>query len=401
MAVMATRAERSERFDRCRLVPELQPAVVYGYPDVESLSAAMLFDRGVYGRQANSTVRELEAQIAELETGPLMPTPVAHCTSSGHAALVVLAATLIGHKRRKVAVVRPCYGDNELLFSGPLAALGVEMVPVELGTSASDRTDGERVAQVLAGGDVAMVVVEVLSNPLIRLSDIPAIAAACNAQGTACVVDGTFTTPYLFRAFEHGADAVFHSLTKQLNGHSDVQGGITLMRRDHPAAEVLAERARLLGGGLGPWEAWLCLRGLRTGALRVERASHNATQLADWFATRPEVTRVLYPGRESAAAERLAQSLLPDGRGAMLSIEIHGGAPAVSHLIRSLRNIRLVPSLGDVCTTVTPPALSSHSGMTSDERQSQGICDNLLRISAGIEKIDVLIDDFSQAFEAP
>src|SRR5439155_9364335 len=213
--------------------------------------------------------------------------PVARATASGQAALALGLSLLAAPGRRRVVVVRPCYGGTDALVGGPLGNLGLQLATVDL-PPAGESDHGALVAASLRD-DVAAVVVEVISNPMMTVVDVPAVAAACRAAGAACIVDSTFATPFLFQAFAHGADMVFHSLTKHLSGHSDVLGGMLLVSEDSPAAGFLDGFSRLFGAVLSPFDAWLALRGLRTASLRLERCSANAAALCEFFAARSEV----------------------------------------------------------------------------------------------------------------
>ena len=217
---------------------------------------------------------------------------------------------------------------------------------------------------------------------------------------TAVIVDSTFTPPPLFQPFAHGADLVIHSLTKHLAGHSDVMGGVLLVDTAHEASDWLDVNARLLGCILSPFDSWLALRGLRTAGLRLERCSENAAALATFFASRPEVAAVHYPGRSGERDAALASRLLPRGCGPMLSIDLRGGGTAADAFIRGLDGIRLAPSLGDVATTVSYPASTSHRAMSPQQRNALGISDGLVRISTGIEHIEDLRAEFEAALVA-
>ncbi|MFI5062233.1 MAG: trans-sulfuration enzyme family protein, partial [Actinomycetales bacterium] len=300
--------------------------------------------------------------------------------------------------RPRIVVVRPCYGGTDSLLAGPLGNLGVRISTVDLPADGSGN-HGAMVAAAL-GADVGAVVTEVITNPLIGLIDVPAIAAAAHTAGAACVVDSTFTPPFLFQPFAHGVDLVFHSLTKHLAGHSDVIGGVLLVDSGHEASDWLDSNARLLGCNLSPFDAWLALRGLRTAGLRMERCSENAAALADFFADRAELQAVHYPGTRGPEDRALAGRLLPYGRGAMLSIDLRGGGTAADAFIRGLDGIRLAPSLGDVATTVSYPASTSHRALSPQQRAALGIGDGLVRISVGIEHIDDLKAEFDAALVA-
>jgi cystathionine gamma-synthase len=389
------------------LVPPIGTASVYAYPDLGSVDAAMAADRRVYRRYGSEAVVLLEQALATLETPPnpagaaeQPALPITRVTSSGQAALTLLLLSFAKPSRRRVVVVRPCYGGTDALVAGPLARIGMDLATVDLPHPAEATADHGRLVGAAVDARTCAVVCEVITNPLIGVVDVPAVARAAHDAGTACIVDSTLATPFLFQPFVHGADAVLHSLTKYLNGHSDVLGGAAMVRESHPAAERLDPTARLLGGTPGSFDAWLALRGLRTAALRVERATENAERLAQWFPTRSEVSATHYPGTRGPFDEELAATLLPRGRGPMLSIELAGGEAAVDRLLGALRLVRLAPSLGDVSTTVSHPARTSHRSLEPPVRQRLGIGDGLLRVSVGVEAVDDLVDDFAQALGA-
>jgi cystathionine gamma-synthase len=384
------------------LVPAITPATVFAYPDLDSVDAAMLSDRRVYRRYGDEPTMRLEQALAALETPPNSTNqpPITRITASGQAALTLLLLTFAEPQRRRVVVVRPCYGGTDALLAGPLARAGMELATVDLPHPAEPADHAELVSQAIDDRTCA-VVCDVITNPLIGVADIPAIARAAHEKRAACIVDNTFTTPFLFQPFAHGADAVFHSLTKHLNGHSDVIGGAALVAATHPAANNLDPTNRLLGATPGSFDSWLALRGLRTAALRVAKATENAAALAGWLASsRQEIAAVHYPGLRGPLDEELTHALLPKGRGPMLTIELSGGEPAIDRLLGALQLIRLAPSLGDVATTVSHPRRTSHRGLSDEECARLGITGGLLRISVGIEALDDLQDDLAQALDA-
>jgi cystathionine gamma-synthase len=383
--------------DGVDLVAPLSLAAVRAYEDLASVDEAME-GRDVYRRYGGGNPERLEEAMIELETAPGRSAPVARVTSSGQAALLLATTLVVRPTRPRVVVVRPCYGGTDSLIAGPLGNLGVRISTVDIPPDGGGN-HGELVAAVL-GPDVAAVVAEVITNPLIGLVDVPAIIDAAHQVGAAAIVDSTFTPPMLFQPFAHGADLVIHSLTKHLAGHSDVCGGVLLVDSGHEASDWLDPNSRLLGCNLSPFDSWLALRGLRTAGLRIERCTENAAALASFFATRPEVGAVHYPGRRGDADAALAARLLPNGYGPMLSIDLRGGGPAADAFIRGLDGIRLAPSLGDVATTVSYPASTSHRGLSPQQRAALGIGDGLVRISVGIEQIDDLRAEFDAALVA-
>jgi cystathionine gamma-synthase len=252
------------------------------------------------------------------------------------------------------------------------------------------------------------ILVEAISNPLLRVADLPGLAALARRRGLALVVDSTFASPALLRPVEHGATAVHHSATKYLSGHGDVTAGVLVGSR----ALVDAARAEAVrvGLNLGPFDAWLTLRGVRTLALRMDRHSTNALALARFLADRPEVARVHYPGLPDHPQHALARTLLPDGFGGMLSLELADGADAVHRFFRALAGasgspvreprIAFAPSFGDVTTTWTYPARTSHRPLSEDERAKLGIGPGLVRVSVGIEDLEDLKEWFDDALRA-
>lgn len=375
------------------LVPSPSLAAVRAYSDLASLSAAM-DTWETYRRYGSETTRLLEATLADLETPEGAATPLARGTTSGQAALAVALSLMATPKRRRVVVVRPCYGGTDALVAGPLGNLGLRMTPVD--TVAGEDDHAARVAQVL-DESVCAVVTEVVTNPLMTLIDVPAVIDVAHAAGVPCIVDSTFTSPFFFQPLAFGADAVFHSLTKHLSGHSDVLGGVLLLRGDSEAADWSDAFANLLGAELSPFDAWLALRGIRTAALRLERGSQSAVHLASWFDEDTRVRSVHYPGRHGEAESERAARLLPRGRGPMLSIEIAGGVAAVEGFVSRLSGVRLAPSLGDVATTISHPALTSHRALSPERRAALGISEGLIRISTGVENVDDLKQEFDQA----
>ena len=382
------------------LVPPIVPASVFAYPGLDAVDAAMEGDRRVYRRYGDEATMRLEETLAALETPRGATPPATRVTASGQAALALILLCLATPERRRVVVVRPCYGGTEALVGGPLARAGLELATVDLPHPAAPAQDHGALVAAATDERTCAVVCEVITNPLIGVADVPAMVRAAHQAGAACVVDSTFATPFLFQPFAHGADAVMHSLTKHLNGHSDVIGGVAMLAANHPAAALLDPTSRLLGAVPSPWESWLALRGLRTAALRIQRATENAAALAGWLGSRSEVAAVNYPGLRGPDDEELAGALLPRGRGPMLSVELRGGEPAVDRLIHALQLVRLAPSLGDVATTVSHPARTSHRGLSPAERESLGISGGLLRISAGIEALDDLVADFAEGLRA-
>ncbi|GAC1576052.1 MAG: methionine gamma-lyase [Candidatus Dormibacteria bacterium] len=372
---------------------------VRAYPDLDALDAAMEADPRVYRRHGSESVALLEATLAALEMPDGGTAPVARVTASGQAALLLLVSATMMSGRRRVVVVRPCYGGTESLLVGPLAALGVSTTMVDLPPPPAPTDVGARLGRVL-GADVALVVVEVVTNPLLRVVDVTAAAEAAHAVGAVCAVDSTLTTPFLFQPLVVGADLVMHSLTKHLGGHSDVLGGVALAAAGSEAADWLDAHSRAIGAVLSPFDAWLTLRGVRTAPLRVERGTASAAALAAALADHPAALAVHHPGTRGGEDAALTARLLPRGGGPMLSIDVRGGLPAASRVVRALHGVRLAPSLGDVSTTVSHPSSTSHRTLSPQARAALGISDGLLRFSVGVEDEAVLIGELRAALDA-
>jgi methionine-gamma-lyase len=372
---------------------------VRAYPNLDALDAAMEADPRVYRRHGNETVEMLESLLATLDTPPGSVAPIARVTASGQSALALLVSAAMMSGRRRVVLVRPSYGGLEALLRGPLAAFGVTTTMVDLPPPPASCDVGALVAAVM-GGDVAVVVAEIVTNPLLGVVDIPAVAAAAHDGGALCLVDSTLVTPFLFQPLAFGADAVMHSLTKHLSGHSDVLGGVALAAVNSEIGDWLDGHSRSLGAVLSPFDAWLTLRGLRTAPLRVERGTATAASLAATMARHPAVAAVHHPGARGGGDSVLAERLLPRGGGPMVSIDMRGGRAAAGRVVRALEGIRLAPSLGDVSTTVSHPVSTSHRHLSAEALAGLGISDGLLRFSVGIEDEPVLQAELAAALDA-
>jgi cystathionine gamma-synthase/methionine-gamma-lyase len=229
------------------------------------------------------------------------------------------------------------------------------------------------------------------------VADLPRLADVAHRYAAALVVDSTFATPFLVRPLSLGADVVIHSATKYLAGHGDVLGGIVVT--SGAQRQDLLEVLKATGGNLGPHEAWLTLRGVRTLALRMRAHCENALHVARWLKTHPRVTRVLYPGLPSHPQNGLARELFGDrGYGGMVSFELaDAGRQEVFRFFESLTLCVPATTLGDVHSTVLYPAHASHRGLSADERARIGISEGLVRLSVGIEAIEDLLEDLAQA----
>jgi cystathionine beta-lyase/cystathionine gamma-synthase len=367
---------------RAPLSPPIVQTAVYVYQSLEDYDSVARGDEPghYYARTSNENVAMLADAVAELEGAE-----AGVATSSGMAAILVAIGALAP---RPCPIVAPMdlYGGTWVLFRQELEPAGYTVRVV-------DFRDLEAVRGALDGA--GLVVCETITNPLVRVADLEAICSMAGERGIPVLVDNTFATPVLCRPLELGATVSVHSATKYIGGHSDLIAGVVVGAAGPIGAA--AARASRLGTTLGPFEAWLALRGLRTLPLRVARMSANALALAEALQEAPSVEAVHYPTLPGSAQEELARRLLPDGAGGMLAIRLAGGRPAVQRLLDGFRMVSFAASLAGVETTVSHPEVTSHRSFTAEERAALGIHPGTLRISAGIEEADDIIDDFLTA----
>jgi cystathionine gamma-synthase len=335
-----------------------------------------------YGRSGNPTRQALEAAIATLEGG-----------THGLAYASGLAATqnllYLLEPGDRLILSDDAYGGTWRLASKVWSRYGVQ-------TECVDLCDLDALAAVLGQGPPArMVWIETPTNPLLKVVDISAVVRLSATAGALTVVDSTFATPFIQRPLELGADVVLHSATKYLSGHSDVISGLLATRRDD-LAEKLRFNQNAAGAVPSPFDCWLVMRGMRTLAIRMERASSNAAAIAEWLAQRPEVSRVYYPGLADHAQQELVarQMRLP---GAMLSFELAAGEPAARHLVEATRLFTLAESLGAVESLIELPAAMTHLSATGSPLE---VPPGLVRLSVGIEAVEDLIADLEGALRA-
>lgn len=339
----------------------------------------------VYSRQGNPNVAALEEAVAALEGAE-----TAVAAASGLGAVLAVVLTLAGTGDTVVAAA-DLYGGTVRLLAHELARLGIRTRFVPAGDPAAVR-------RALEEPGVRLLLVETVTNPLCRLVDVPALAALARAAGVPLVVDNTFLSPVLFRPLDHGATVVVHSGSKFLGGHADVIAGVAAGPAD--LMRAVRERVAALGLPLEPFSAWLLLRGLATLFLRVRRQAANAAALASFLAAHPAVDRVYYAGLPEDPQHALARRLLPEGPGPMLAFALRGGGRAAARFLAALRLVRLAPSLGDVMTSVSHPASTSHRHLEAAERRRRGIHGGVIRVSTGIEDVADLQEDFARALDA-
>jgi cystathionine beta-lyase/cystathionine gamma-synthase len=338
-----------------------------------------------YSRYGNPTAEALEEVVTALEGGH-----GSLACASGMAAIHTALLTALTDRPKSIVAASALYGATIGLLGKVFEPLGVAVAYVDI-------CDLDAVARACAERKPGCILMETMSNPLLRVGDIGHLAQIARSAGAALVADNTFATPMLVRPLERGANLVVHSVTKFLAGHGDVLGGVVTSDREH--YETLRTLSRASGPVLGPFECYLTLRGVKTFPLRLERQCANACQLAAWLEARPEIERVHFPGRLAHPdAATVARQFPPGLFGALVSFEIAGaGRDDVFRFMDRLKLIVRGTSLGDVHTLILYPAMSSHREVSPAERRRMGIRDNLLRLSVGIEAAEDLLADLEQA----
>jgi cystathionine gamma-synthase/methionine-gamma-lyase len=260
-----------------------------------------------------------------------------------------------------------------------------------------DVLDLDGVEQILARARVTAVLVETISNPLMKVADLPRLAEMTHAHNALLLVDNTFCSPYLCNPIRFGADMAIHSATKFIGGHGDVMAGIVATSTE--LKDEMVRLNKLLGSSLGPFEAWLAHRGLKTLPLRMRQPCQNALEIATWLQSHPKISRVHYAFLPNHPQFELMHQISGGkGGGAVLSFEVRGaGKPEIFALMDALQLIQPATSLGDIYSLMLYPAISSHRSLTPEERHSLGIGDGLLRLSAGIEDVADIQADLEQA----
>lgn len=333
----------------------------------------------IYTRDANPNHRALEEVVAKLEgaeAGVVFGTGMAAIAAS---------ITALCRAGGRVVAARQLYGASVRL-------LAEELDRFQVRTDWVDVTDLDAVSHALSEpADVLLV--EVLSNPLLEVADLPRLAALCHQSGARLVVDSTFASPLVCRPLELGADVVVHSVTKFLGGHSDLTLGAAAGSTE--LMEAMRRHSRLWGGAANPFESWLAVRGIATYPLRIERSCQNALELAFRLDAHPAVRRVYYPGLPGHPQHALAKEILPLF-GAMLAFDTEGGE-AANRVLSRLRHVRFAPSLGDVATTVSYPVATSQRGLDPEVVAQMGITPGTLRLSVGIDHVDDVWADLEQA----
>ncbi len=371
-------------------VPSSTPiytATTYLYEDTAKLDRVLGREEPgfCYGRYDNPTRTGLEELLTELESGHS-----AQVCSSGMMAIHVALLAALTDRHKSVLAANALYGATTTLLTQVLEPMGVSVDFVDI-------CDLAAVEHKIAESKPGCIMMETMSNPLLRVGDLDCIAELAEEAGAALLVDNTFATPLLVRPLEHGANFSVHSLTKFLAGHGDVLGGVVVTDEAH--SNVVRTLSRTLGPVLGPFESYLTMRGIKTFALRVERQCANACRIATWLQSHPRVARVHYLADPNHPDAAVIHRLLPEGMfGALVPFEIKDATKEdVFRFMDKLKVVVTGTSLGDVHSMLLYPAIASHRDIAPKQRQRMGIGDGLVRLCAGIEAVDDIIADLDQA----
>jgi len=366
------------------LVPALYQSSVYTLPDLDALDRIMNAEQPgfTYARDSHPNARYLADQLAALERASW-----AMVCGSGMAAITASLLAVVKQGDRIVAS-NSLYGRTTQLLNEELIHYGVETTVVDARDLKQMRAALDKPAKVLF--------VETMSNPLLCLADIEALAKLAHQHDCLLTVDNTFATPVLTQPLQLGADFVIESLTKMIGGHSDVTLGMVCGTGDY--LPQISRTASIWGLASNPFDCWLASRGLATLPLRMRTASENAAALADWLVDQRGVIRVIYPGRADHPDHALACRLLTGGFGNMLAFELEGGRDAVNRFMRLAKGVPFSPSLGNTTTTCSHPGTTSHRYVSPAEKRRQGISDGLVRLSVGVEGLEQIKKEMAKGF---
>jgi cystathionine gamma-lyase len=332
-----------------------------------------------YSRTANPTRTALEQNVAALENGD-------HGMAFGSGMAAIDAIFRLLKPNDHIIVSQNVYGGTYRLGKMIWEDFRLQFDFID--------TTNIKLVEGCIRQETRMIFVETPTNPTTEITDLAAIAKLAKRNRLISVCDNTFATPYLQQPLEYGIDIVVHSLTKYLNGHSDMLGGL-VVTNDTKIAERLRFYQKAIGGILSPFDAWLCLRGTKTLAVRMEQHSKNAMQIARWLSKHKKVKQVFYPGLPKHPHHALAKRQMSNF-GGMISFDL-GSFAAVKKFLKRVKVCTLAESLGGVETLITHPASTTHSSIPPVQRKKIGITDGLVRISIGLEDVDDLITDLRQA----
>jgi cystathionine gamma-synthase/methionine-gamma-lyase len=365
----------------------IHTATSYFYDDMADLERVFANEMPGwnYSRHGNPTNEALEELMVSLEGGGC-----GMSCGSGMAALHLAILAALMDRRKVILAASALYGATISMLMKVLEPAGIQTFFV-------DFNDEAALAAAIAEHKPGALLMETISNPLVRVAPLDRIAAMAKAAGAEVMVDSTFSTPLVMRPLEHGATYVVHSLTKYLAGHGDVLGGIVVT--DRANLDALQSLSRALGPVLGPFEAYLAMRGIKSFPVRMERHCANACRVASWLAAHPAVDRVYFPGDPAHPDAAVVKRLFSPGvYGAIVSFEVKGADQAkMFALMNAFRMVVPATSLGDVHTMASYSAMSSHRELSPKHRARLGIQDNLLRLSIGIEAAEDIMADLDQA----
>jgi len=365
----------------------LQPSVAYVSKSPDMLDEVYRGHESgyTYTREGHPNADVLARRIDDMEG-----VRSGFITGSGMSAITAAILGILDKGDHLLAGDR-LYGRSRRMLSEDLPRFGI-------GCTFVDSTDADMFEAAVTPATKAMLV-EIVSNPTLRVADMEGIHRVAEKHGLCLIVDNTFTTPRAYRPFAHGADVVVHSITKLLSGHSDATLGYAVSNDS-----ALNERLRALCVTWGltgsPFDCWLAERGLYSFEIRYDRAESNARLLADSLAELPGIRRVLYPLHPDHPDRARARSLLGERGGNMVGFEIEGGREHANRLVRAARNISFAPTLGDIGTILSHPASSSHRELSEKDRHALGIAEGFFRVSTGVEEPDLLIGEFAAAVRA-
>ena len=381
-----SKAKKHSLGETVPLVTPIYQSSVYTIPDLDALDAIMNDGAPgyIYARDSHPNARLLGKLLAKTESAAW-----GVVTGSGMAAISAIVLASVQQGQRILASNR-LYGRTVQLFTQELTRFGVT----------TDYVDANQLKAVEAAlqKKPRLFFVETMSNPLLRVVDLAALADLCHQYGCRLVVDNTFATPVLTRPLELGADFVMESLTKMIAGHSDVTLGL-VCSNDEEMLPAINTAVSIWGLASNPFDSWLAERGLATLELRMRAACANAAQLADWLSEQKGVARVYYPGRADHPDHAIAERMLDGGFGHMLCFELEGGRDAVNQFVRTAPGIPFSPSLGHATTTLSHPATTSHRYVSPAEKKRQGITDGLIRLSVGVEPLEQVQQEMNKGLD--
>ncbi|TGB80933.1 methionine gamma-lyase [Escherichia sp. E4694] len=338
----------------------------------------------IYTRLGNPTTESLEQKMAVLESGE-----AALATASGISAITTALLTLC-QQGDHIVSANAIYGCTHAFLSHSMPRFGIN----------TNFVDATNIAELKAAirPETKVVYIETPANPTLTLVDIETVAGIAHQHGALLIVDNTFMSPYGQQPLRLGADIVVHSVTKYINGHGDVIGGVIIGKKEFIDQARYVGLKDITGGCMSPFNAWLTLRGAKTLGVRMERHSSNAMKIAQFLEKHPAITHVYYPGLQTHPQYDLykRQMSLPGG---VISFEITGGFESGRRMINAVNLCLLAVSLGDTETLIQHPASMTHSPVPPEERLKAGITDGLIRLSVGLEDPDDIIEDLQQAIE--